>query len=537
LSAAKSSLAESVLDSLTEAVAVLDTDGRIVSTNEAWRRLDTLTGPIGAGAGTIGEDYIQSWRSHRGNLRQAEFVMRALQEAIGGKASPASIEYRSPTPHGIRHLLMRMSAVDHASGRVVVSRIDVTNQRHYETRAQTLLTIDEALQANQGPKEIVTTVLRELRSATGVDLATAFLWSEADDCFTAAAVVGGSEEAQRTLGRARFGYGQPFDRRIENRETIVIHNMEEQNWIRPEIYEPIGLTQLIAVPIHTEHRFLGSLAVGYIRTEAPFDNHTADLCSAVARRVGSALENSQLICELEEANRLKSEFVATMSHELRTPLHVVLGYSGLLLDEAFGGLSGGQRDSLERIERNGSALLELINETLSLSRLEAGEMPIEIDTVDLKALFGQLASEGAVPIDTKGIEYHTEISEDLNEIESDSRKLQVVFRNLLSNAFKFTSVGSVTLRASNIQDGVEISVTDTGEGIEPEVRAFVFHPFRQGADPLTRRTGGAGLGLHLVKRYLDILGGSVALESEFGAGSTFTVRLPLSDPDASRPDE
>lgn len=223
-----------------------------------------------------------------------------------------------------------------------------------------------------------------------------------------------------------------------------------------------------------------------------------------------------------------------MSHELRTPLHVVLGYSGLLLDDAFGELTAEQRDGLERIERNGSTLLELINETLSLSRLDAGEVPVEIERVNLGELFERVAAEGGVPVDTRGVDYQTAIADDLPLVESDQGKLEVIVRNLLSNAFKFTTQGHVILRARATDDGVEFTITDTGEGIEPDVQQFVFEPFRQGADPLTRRVGGAGLGLHLVRRYVELLGGNVSLESELSEGSTFKVSLPLRAPASLR---
>lgn len=525
--------ADAVLDSLTDAVAVLDGKGCILSTNEAWRRLDALAGPQAAGSGDLGDDYLASWRSHTDNLRQAEFVVKILEQVLGGGASHMHIEYRCPTPHGIRHLQVRVSPLDAAPARAVVSRVDITEHRHTEIRAQALLTLDEAATNAETPEDIFAIALHELRSAAEVDLAVAFFWNDTESAYLAETIVGGSEEQRRLIHATRFNKGQPFDSIVQKGKTLVLHEMKEQGWLPPAFYQKLSIQQMIVTPIEAEGHHVGSLVVAHTRKEAPFDAYQLDLCRAVAQRVAFAVENLRLIRKLEQANRLKSEFVATMSHELRTPLHVVLGYSGLLLDEAFGGLTDGQRDGLERIERNGSALLELINETLSLSRLEAGELPVNIETVDLKALFEQVASEGAVPIDTHGVTYQTEIAENLTAVESDRGKLQIVVRNLLSNAFKFTSSGSVMLRACNVPEGVEFSVTDTGSGIEPDIQKFVFEPFRQGADPLTRLVGGAGLGLHLVRRYLEMLGGSVALQSVPDVGTTFTVRLPTSGPTLS----
>lgn len=519
-------LFDAVLDSLTDAIAVLDSDGRILSTNEAWRRLDALTGPQAAGAGAIGDNYLQCWQSYRGDRRQGELIVKTLQRALSGAASHKHGGYHCPTPDGIRHVLVRVCPLDSAPPGAVVSRIDVTEQRHNETRARTLLAVDEAVPHAKTPESIVATALNQLHGAAGFSLATAYLWDDTEQAYIAGTIIGGSEEFHSQIRAVRFGRRQAFGSTLENGKTIVLHEMENQTWIQPEMYEAFGISQLIATPIQVEGRHFGSLVFAHTHDEAPFEAHQIDLCRAVGRRIAFAVDNLRLIRELEQANRLKSEFVAMMSHELRTPLHVMLGYSGLLLDEAFGTLTDGQRDGLERIERNGSALLELINETLSLSRLEAGELPIDIETIDLKAIFEQVANEGAVPIDTKTVSYRTEISDDLNPVKSDRGKLKVVVRNLLSNAFKFTDTGNVTLRAFNVLDGVEFSIADSGDGIESEVQEFVFEPFRQGADPLTRRVGGAGLGLHLVKRYLEMLGGSVTLQSAPGAGSTFTVRLP-----------
>lgn len=531
---ASAALAMAALDSLADAVAVVDADARIIFTNEAWRRLDSLAGPDAPGSGAIAENYIENWERHSDHLAETAGIVEGIRKALGGGRSHIQTEYRLATPYGPRQVVVGITSFESGEGRTIISRHDVTEQRRSETQAHTLLAIDDMIGSNNDTGEVVTATLAEIRIALDADLVAVFLWEDDTRVYRAAGIAGADPVQEKLIRESSFGRGQPFDHFVEKNQLLVIHDPAEQGWIPREVSEGLGLEQIIVAGIGTDRRHLGSLIAAQRHVGPPFDNGQIELCGAVARRLGPAIENIRLIEELGTASRLKSEFVATMSHELRTPLHVVLGYSGLLLDDAFGELTAEQRDGLERIERNGSTLLELINETLSLSRLDAGEVPVEIERVNLGELFERVAAEGGVPVDTHGVDYQTAIADDLPLVESDQGKLEVIVRNLLSNAFKFTTQGHVILRARATDDGVEFTITDTGEGIEPDVQQFVFEPFRQGADPLTRRVGGAGLGLHLVRRYTELLGGNVSLESELSEGSTFKVSLPLRAPASLR---
>ena len=525
-----SALSEALLDSLNDAIAVIDGGGRILLTNEAWRRLDALTGPDVPGAGATGQNYLELWEGHREHLRQAELVLRALRHAIEGGSSEMNLEYRLPKTHGLRHLLVRVSPIDAEGGRALISRIDISEQRRDQTQMRTMLGVNEYLTRDGELHENLPQALAVLLEALDAGMAAIFAWDGNENLFIPLAVSGGSDHARGLLSAARFRDGAPFDSRVQSGGDVILHDMEEQAFLPADFWQPLGLRQLLVTPVRTDYRHIGSLAIAHTEERPALDADQLELCRTIARSIAFTIENRRLIGELEQANRLKSEFVATMSHELRTPLHVVLGYSGLLLDEAFGELEDGQRDGLERINRNGTALLELINETLSLARIESGQIPIDIEKIDIASALEQITQEGAVPIDTGAVEFRREVSPVLRPILSDRGKLLVIVRNLLSNAFKFTSEGQVTLRAENTEHGVEIAIADSGEGITDEVQQFIFEPFRQGEDPLTRKAGGVGLGLHLVKRYLELLGGSVRLESTPGQGSTFTVDLPRVPP-------
>jgi signal transduction histidine kinase len=228
----------------------------------------------------------------------------------------------------------------------------------------------------------------------------------------------------------------------------------------------------------------------------------------------------------ETADRAKTEFIATLSHELRTPLSIILGYIELLLDEGFGELPVKQRDVLDRVQQNSRQLLELISGLLDLSRLEAGRLPIEFIEVGVPELLRTIERE------TLGLRHQTnlnfiwQIDETLPPVCTDPAKLKVVIKNLIGNAVKFTKQGSITVETQLHAGGVEIRVADTGIGIPKESLPEIFEPFQQ-LD--ATRGQGTGLGLHIVKRLLALLGGSITVESEVGRGSTFCVWVPATD--------
>lgn len=229
----------------------------------------------------------------------------------------------------------------------------------------------------------------------------------------------------------------------------------------------------------------------------------------------------------EAANRVKSEFLAMMSHELRTPLTVILGYTGLLLGGTFGQLGEVQADSLRRIDGNAQELLDLITSVLDLSRLEAGRFPLARKETQVSAILREVQVETQHLRERMQLAFIWEVEQTLPILYTDPGKLKIVLKNLIGNAVKFTPRGSITVTARRAWEGVEIRVTDTGIGIPPEAQALIFEPFWQGEASPSSRTGGTGLGLHIVKRLLGLLGGTVMVESTVGHGTTFRVWVPL----------
>ena len=234
--------------------------------------------------------------------------------------------------------------------------------------------------------------------------------------------------------------------------------------------------------------------------------------------------------ELEKAYRLKSEFLASMSHELRTPINVILGYTALMREKIYGMLSQQQEEALGKVYGTSQHLLELINDILDLSKIEAGKMPVHNEHVSLDSLIGELSETIEPMIRKRGLAYSTAVAPGLPPLETDRTKLKQILLNLLSNAIKFTHAGSVTVSAALGSGGntVLIGVHDTGIGIKPEHLDMIFEDFRQVDQSRTREYGGTGLGLSITKKLLTLLGGVISVESSYGSGSRFTLEMPLS---------
>jgi len=216
-----------------------------------------------------------------------------------------------------------------------------------------------------------------------------------------------------------------------------------------------------------------------------------------------------------------------MSHELRTPLNVILGYSELLLDGAFGSLAPSQNEVLRRLDDNACQLLEMINTTLDLGRLDAGRLPLEVAEISLVGLLADIETETRNLPKGRNVQVHWQVPDDLPRLHTDPLKLKVVLKNLISNALKFTLQGEVSIIAAASDGHCDVEVRDTGTGIAKETIPIIFEAFRQGDSSPTRRFDGAGLGLYIVQRLLEVLGGSISVRSELDKGSTFRLRMPL----------
>jgi len=238
--------------------------------------------------------------------------------------------------------------------------------------------------------------------------------------------------------------------------------------------------------------------------------------------------------ELERANRLKSEFLANMSHELRTPLNAVNGFSELLIEGIHGPLTAKQRRYVENILGSGRHLLQLINDILDLSKIEAGRMEVFPEDFSFRQVLDNATNVVQPLAQRKGLEIEVQIDPAIDKVRLDPGKTRQVLYNLLSNAVKFTDSGKVTVTAAPGDEAeIELVVADTGIGIRSEDQSRIFREFEQVDGSHSRRYEGTGLGLALTRKLVEIQGGSIRLESEVGRGSRFIVRLPVRIPMAA----
>jgi two-component system sensor histidine kinase/response regulator len=232
--------------------------------------------------------------------------------------------------------------------------------------------------------------------------------------------------------------------------------------------------------------------------------------------------------QLEVANKHKSDFLANMSHELRTPLNAIIGFSEVLMDKMFGQLNEKQLDYLNDIHQSGKHLLSLINDILDLSKIEAGRMDLELSTFHLPTALSNAMTLVRERAQRHGIRLNLDVDPRLGEVQADERKFKQIVLNLLSNAVKFTPDGGrVDVLAKLDTTKVEIAVKDSGIGIAPEDQQMVFDEFKQVGHDYARKAEGTGLGLALTKRFVELHGGQVGLESTLGHGSTFSFSMPL----------
>jgi signal transduction histidine kinase/PAS domain-containing protein len=232
--------------------------------------------------------------------------------------------------------------------------------------------------------------------------------------------------------------------------------------------------------------------------------------------------------ELEQASQLKSQFLANMSHEFRTPLNAILGYTSMLLQGVNGELTAPQKRNLGRVDSNAKHLLNIINDLLDISRIEAGKMPLHVEQFELTTLVGELLAEVEPLIQKARLSASTELPPELPPLTSDRQKVKQIVLNLLTNAIKFTPQGAigVSVGYDREHDEITIAVKDTGIGIAEQDQQKIFEDFRQADDSVTRQYGGAGLGLSICRRLANMLGGRITVESRVAAGSTFTLRVP-----------
>ncbi|WP_445475318.1 ATP-binding protein [Methanococcoides methylutens] len=326
--------------------------------------------------------------------------------------------------------------------------------------------------------------------------------------------------------------------KLNNGELIHIKDVStltEEASAEKELLEMQGIRSLLALPLYMNHELTGFLGLDNVMNVVEWKDEEINLLSLISQVIGAGFEcrnaEDMLVhakIDAENANLAKTEFIANINHELRTPLNSIIGFSDVLLNQNVGDLSDIQRKYLSNVLRNGKHLLTIVNDILDLSKIEAGKMEIfpeefvVLDAINgIKATMMPLAKK-------KDINLKCSIKIEEPTIVADVLKFKQILYNLVSNAIKFTGEGgSVTIGLNTSNEMVSVYVEDTGLGISPNDQKKLFNPFFQADSSTSRRYDGTGLGLALVKKYVEMHGGKIWVDSEAGKGSKFTFTIPV----------
>src|SRR6266498_2358325 len=386
---------------------------------------------------------------------------------------------------------------------------------------------------------VLSTIVGHAVQLSGTNSGVIYEYDEATEEFHHRASYRMEEELVEAIRAVPIRLGEgAIGRATTSRTPVQVIDLLNEREISGSRVRPImarlGYRSLLAVPLLREERIVGALTV-WRKEAGSFSSEVVNLLQTFATQSALAIQNARLFREIEDksrqieaANRHKSEFLANMSHELRTPLNAIIGFSEVLSERMFGDLNEKQAEYTDDILTSGRHLLSLINEILDLSKVEAGRMELELTTFDLPLAIDNARTFVRERATKHGINLEVSVDERLGDYVGDERKIKQILLNLLSNAVKFTPEGGrIGIEAKQADGSIEISVSDTGIGIAPQDQPKIFEEFRQVGSDYAHKTEGTGLGLTLAKKFVELHGGRIWVESEAGKSSRFTFTLPI----------
>jgi PAS domain S-box-containing protein len=529
-------LQAALLENAHDAILVRDQDARITFWNTGAERLYGWTE-----AEALGRNVHDLLATDGTKLAEAREALAEAGEWQG------DLTHRRKDGSAVivdsRHALVE---TDGPPGAILEINRDISDRtRAEEQRAEimarlaVLLEVSESLSAAATPEEIVGILLEKGVPALGAYAGSVAVLSVDGTEVQILGARGYPEAVQAAFARLPIGAPTPLTDAIRTRTTVVVSSTEEWSARYPSLVPDLVGTQsraLAAIPLRGS-RIVGAIGLSF------HDSHDLNVrdstfAALLGRQAAQALERADLLvserrahAEAEKASRIKDDFLATLSHELRTPLNAIVGWSHMLLGETLAAES--RRHAIEVIARNATSQVRLVEEVLDISRIVRGQLRLDVQTVDVRAVIERAHDTARPAADAKRVTLDAVVSGDLVTLV-DADRLQQVVWNLLSNAVKFTPPdGSVTVTAERNPSHVTIQVRDTGIGIPAEFLPHVFERFTQADSSTTRRYGGLGLGLAIVRHIVELHGGTVAVESDGeNAGTRFTIALPVPSGDA-----
>jgi GAF domain-containing protein/anti-sigma regulatory factor (Ser/Thr protein kinase) len=400
---------------------------------------------------------------------------------------------------------------------------------------QALGEVTEAVNSTLDLETVLSTIVAKAVQLSGTEAGAIYRYDEQAREFHLRATYGMDQGLIDALTQRHIGLDDPnVASALAQREPTQVADLKEA---APSAVNDIilraGYRALMVAPLLRGDNIVGMLVVRR-RMPGEFAKNTVDLIKTFAAQSALAIQNARLFHEIEdkgrqlaEASQHKSQFLANMSHELRTPLNAILGYTELMADGAYGEPSEKMMGVLKRLEANGRHLLGLINDVLDLSKIEAGQLVLELSDYCIQDIAQTVRSTLEPLAADKKLAFKVEIASQLPSGHGDGRRLTQVLINLVGNAIKFTDTGEVAIKAEAHNGSFHVSVRDTGPGISSADQARLFQEFQQADNAITKTKGGTGLGLAISKRIIEMHGGKIWVESQPGQGSTFTFTLAV----------
>lgn len=496
--------------------------------NDAFEKQTNLLDPIGKRMREFIPNHEEAWFEIYGRIAMTGIPERFEQQAAALDSWFDLYAFRVGEPH---------------ERKVAVIFKNIAERKKLEIRNRFILSLDETVRPLETPEEITKTLARLLGEHLGADRC-AYAEVEADENHFYIPGDYTKDDTPSIVGRYQMrDFGAEVLRLMRENKTYVVNDVDTDAQVTKEdlaAYRKTNIQSVICVPLHKNNRFAACMAVHQKRPRRWLSDEI-ELVTFVANRFWESIERARSVKSLheslnreqelrqqsEQANRLKDEFLATLSHELRTPLNAILGWTQILLNRRLEETD--RTRAITTIDRSARSQNQLIEDILDISRIITGKMRLDVQAIDLVKIISAAVETARPAADAKNIRIHTMLDLRIDAVSGDPDRLQQVVWNLLSNAVKFTpKEGQIKVKLERVNSHIEITISDTGKGIEAEFLPFVFDRFRQSDGSMTRRQGGLGLGLAIVRQIVELHGGTVSVTSAGeNQGASFTVHLPL----------
>jgi signal transduction histidine kinase len=395
--------------------------------------------------------------------------------------------------------------------------------------------VSQAVNSTVDLETVLTTIVAKATQLSNTEAGAIYVFDDANQEFRLRATYGMNDAVVAEIRDRHIHVGETaIGEAVQRRAPIQIPDVQnDPSSLVLDVIVRAGFRALLIVPLLGATRIVGALVVRR-RQPGAFPENIVDLLKTFAAQSVLAIQNAHLFTEIDEKSRQleiasqhKSQFLANMSHELRTPLNAILGYTELILDNIYGETPDKMREVLDRLQANGKHLLGLINDVLDLSKIEAGQLTLDLADYSLKEVVQTVFTAVESLATGKKLALTIDVAPNLPRGHGDERRLVQVLLNLVGNAIKFTDKGEVAIKATVADGSFTVAVRDTGPGIAPSDQDKIFGEFQQADNSATKRKGGTGLGLSIAKRIIGMHGGRIWVESDVGKRSTFAFTIPV----------